>query len=37
MGVMSDKTSLERILYAIFINENINAGVYPVFALTQNT
>jgi transposase-like protein len=37
MGVMSDRTSMERILYAIFMNENISAGVYPVFSLTQNT
>lgn len=37
MGVMSDRTSMERILYAVFMNENINAGVYPVFALTQKS
>jgi putative transposase len=37
MGVMSDRTSMERILYAVFMNENISAGVYPVFVLTQNT
>ncbi len=36
MGVMSDRTSMERILYAVFMNENISAGVYPVFSLTQN-
>lgn len=35
MGVMSDRTSMERILYAVFMNENISAGVYPVFSLTQ--
>jgi len=37
MGVMSDRTSMERILYAVFTNENISAGVYPVFSLTQNS
>ena len=37
MGVFSNKTSIERILYAVFMYENINLGVYPVFVLTQNT
>lgn len=37
MGVFSNRTSIERILYAIFMYENINLGVYPVFVLTQNT
>lgn len=37
MGVMADRTSMERILYAVFMNENINAGVYPIFSLTQTT
>lgn len=37
MGVFSDRTSIERILYAIFMYENISQGVYPVFLLTQNT
>lgn len=37
MGVFCDRTSVERILYAIFMYENINQGVYPVFVLTQNT
>ena len=37
MGVFSDRTSVERILYAVFMYENINQGVYPVFVLTQNT
>jgi transposase-like protein len=37
MGVFSNKTSVERILYAVFMYENINLGVYPVFVLTQNT
>lgn len=37
MGVFSNGTSVERILYAVFMYENINLGVYPVFVLTQNT
>jgi putative transposase len=37
MGVFSNRTSVERILYAVFMYENINLGVYPVFMLTQNT
>jgi len=37
MGVFSNRTSVERILYAILMYENINQGVYPVFVLTQNT
>ncbi len=37
MGVFSDRTSIERILYAVFMYENINLGVCPVFVLTQNT
>ena len=37
MGVLSTRTSVERILYAVFMYENINLGVYPVFVLTQNT
>jgi len=37
MGVFSSRTSIERILYAVFMYENINLGVYPVFVLTQNT
>ncbi len=37
MGVFSNRTSIERILYAVFMYENINQGVYPVFVLTQNT
>jgi transposase-like protein len=36
MGVFSNRTSVERILYAVFMYENINLGVYPVFVLTQN-
>ena len=37
MGVFSNRTSIERILYAVLMYENINQGVYPVFVLTQNT
>jgi putative transposase len=36
MGVFSNRTSIERILYAVFMYENINQGVYPCFVLTQN-
>jgi transposase-like protein len=36
MGVFSDRTSVERILYVVLMYENINQGVYPVFVLTQN-
>jgi transposase-like protein len=36
MGVFSDRTSIERILYGVFMYENINQGVCPVFVLTQN-
>lgn len=31
MGVFSDRTSMERILYAVFTYENESEGVYPVF------
>jgi transposase-like protein len=37
MGVFSNRTSVERILYAVFMYENINLGVYPVFVLTQKS
>ncbi len=37
MGVFSNRTSIERILYGIFMYENINQGVCPVFVLTQNS
>lgn len=36
MGVFSDKTSMDRILYAVFMYENRAEEVYPVFLLTQN-
>jgi len=37
MGILSDRTSIERILYAVFMYENANQGVNPVFLLTQNS
>jgi transposase-like protein len=37
MGVFSNRTSIERILYAVFMYENIHQGVYPMFVLTQTT
>lgn len=35
MGVFSDRTSMERILYAVFMNENMNQGSSTPFLLTQ--
>lgn len=35
MGVFSDRTSMERILYAVFMNENRNQGSSTPFLLTQ--
>jgi len=35
MGVFSDKTSLDRILFAVFTFENQNQGVPPIFLLTH--
>jgi putative transposase len=37
MGVFSNRISMERILYGVFMYENIRQGVYPVFVLTQNS
>jgi putative transposase len=37
MGVFSDRTSMDRILYAIFMYENKAEEVYPVFLLTQKS
>ena len=37
MGVFSDRTSMDRILFAVFINENQNQGVSTPFLLTQNS
>lgn len=36
MGVMSDRASMERILYAVFIRENKAQGISPLFLLTHN-
>jgi transposase-like protein len=36
MGVFSDKTSMDRILYAVFTHENRNQGVSTPLLLTQN-
>jgi putative transposase len=36
MGTFQDKTSMDRILFAVFTNENANQGVPPLFPLTQN-
>lgn len=35
MGTFQDRTSMDRILFAVFINENFNQGVSAPFALTQ--
>lgn len=37
MGVMADRCSVERILYAVFNYENLNQGTGTLFALTQNS
>ncbi|MBP1732838.1 MAG: transposase mutator type [Deltaproteobacteria bacterium] len=37
MGVFSDRTSMDRILYAVFMYENKAKEVYPVFLLTQKS
>ncbi len=37
MGVFSDKTSMDRILYAIFMHENKAEDVYPIFMVTQKS
>lgn len=37
MGVFTDRTSMDRILYAVFSHENRNQGVSPLFLLTQNS
>lgn len=36
MGVFSDRTSMERILYAVFNYENTKQGVNPILLLTHN-
>jgi len=35
MGVFSDRTSMDRILFAVFAHENRNQGVSTPFLLTQ--
>ncbi len=35
MAVFSDKTSMDRILFAVFSHENRNQGVSTPFPLTQ--
>jgi putative transposase len=35
MGTFQDRTSMERILFAVFLNENRNQGLATPFALTQ--
>ena len=37
MGVFSDRTSIERILFAVFSHENQKQGAATPFLLTQNT
>lgn len=37
MGVFSDRTSMSRILFAVFSRENQSQGVTPMFLLTQNS
>ncbi len=37
MGVFADRTSIERILFAVFTYENQNQGVSTPFLLTQNS
>jgi transposase-like protein len=37
MGVFSDRTSMDRILYAVFSYENRKQGVPVLFPLTQNS
>jgi transposase-like protein len=36
MGVFSDTTSIDRILFAVFTYENKQQGITPLFALTQS-
>ena len=37
MGTFQDNTSMDRILFAVFINENRNQGLATPFALTQTS
>jgi transposase-like protein len=36
MGTFQDRTSMERILFAVFMHENRNQGLATPFALTQS-
>jgi transposase-like protein len=36
MGTFQDKTSMDRILFAVFTHENKSQGVSTPFLLTQN-
>jgi hypothetical protein len=36
MGTFQDKTSMGRILFAVFTHENKSQGVSTLFLLTQN-
>jgi transposase-like protein len=36
MGTFQDKTSMDRILFAVFTHENLNQGIATPFALTQS-
>jgi transposase-like protein len=35
MGTFQDRTSMDRILFAVFMHENRNQGLATPFALTQ--
>ena len=37
MGTFQDKTSMDRILFAVFLHENRNQGLATPFALTHNS
>jgi transposase-like protein len=37
MGTFQDRTSMERILFAVFMHENRNQGLATPFALTHNS
>jgi transposase-like protein len=37
MGTFQDKTSMERILFAVFTHENRNHALATPFALTHNS
>jgi len=37
MGTFQDRTSMDRILFAVFTHENLNQGIATPFALTHNS